>query len=54
MYRGTLLINSGTWQRQTDFQRRVGLTPTPGIVPIVDLQNLTVSPFDFLNTKVFH
>lgn len=52
-YRGTLLINSGTWQAQTDFQKRVGLSPTPGVVPIVDLLNLTVSSFDFLNSKVF-
>jgi DNA polymerase II small subunit len=39
-YRGTLLINSGTWQAQTSFQVNMGLEPTPSIVPILDLSNL--------------
>jgi DNA polymerase II small subunit len=39
-YRGTLLINSGTWQSQTSFQSNMGLEPTPSIVPIVDLSTL--------------
>ena len=41
-YRGTLLINSGTWQSQTSFQSNMGLEPTPSIVPIVDLSTLQV------------
>jgi DNA polymerase II small subunit len=41
-YRGTLLVNSGTWQAQTNFQSNMGLEPTPSIVPIVDLSNLQV------------
>ena len=41
-YRGTLLINSGTWQAQTDFQVNMGLEPTPSIVPVVDLSRLEV------------
>ena len=40
--RGTLLINSGTWQAQTDFQVNMGLEPTPSIVPVVDLSRLEV------------
>lgn len=47
-YRGTLLINSGTWQGQTEYQEKMGLVPTPGIVPIVDLKNFRVMPLDFL------
>jgi DNA polymerase II small subunit len=39
-YRGTLLVNSGTWQAQTQFQSNMGLEPTPSIVPIVDLSTL--------------
>jgi len=39
-YRGVLMVNSGTWQRQTDYQKMMGLFPTPGIVPIVNLQTL--------------
>jgi DNA polymerase II small subunit len=41
-YRGTLLINSGTWQSQTSFQSNMGLEPTPSIVPVVDLSTLQV------------
>jgi DNA polymerase II small subunit len=41
-YRGTLLVNSGTWQAQTSFQANMGLEPTPSIIPIVDLSTLRV------------
>lgn len=41
-YRGTLLVNSGTWQAQTSFQSNMGLEPTPSIIPIVDLSTLGV------------
>ncbi len=41
-YRGTLLVNSGTWQAQTSFQSNMGLEPTPSIVPILDLSSLKV------------
>jgi len=46
-YRGTLIVNSGAWQRQTAYQRKMGLKPTPGIVPIVNLQNLEVICISF-------
>ncbi len=49
-YRGTLLVNSGAWQRQTEFQKMMGLIPTPGIVPIVNLQTLKVATIDFTET----
>ena len=41
-YRGTLLVNSGTWQAQTSFQSNMGMEPTPSIIPVVDLSNLGV------------
>ncbi|MGP8126009.1 MAG: DNA-directed DNA polymerase II small subunit [Nitrososphaerales archaeon] len=41
-YRGTLLVNSGTWQGQTDFQSNMGLEPTPSIIPVIDLSTMTV------------
>ncbi len=47
MYRGTLLVNSSAWQKQTEYQRRMGLVPTPGIAPIVDLQTLQITPIPF-------
>ena len=46
-YRGTLLLNSGTWQAQTSFQSNMGLEPTPSIIPIVDLSNLKVARRSF-------
>jgi DNA polymerase II small subunit len=46
-YRGTLIVNSGAWQNQTDFQQKMGLVPTPGIVPIVNLQTCMISTIDF-------
>ncbi|MCP8322803.1 MAG: DNA-directed DNA polymerase II small subunit [Candidatus Methylarchaceae archaeon HK02M2] len=48
-YRGTLLINSGTWQGQTSYQLNMGLTPTPGIVPIVNLKTLEVKLKNFID-----
>ncbi len=45
-YRGTLMVNSGAWQRQTSYQRNLGLEPTPGIFPVVDLQSLAVLPVE--------
>ena len=47
VYRGTLLLNSGTWQAQTSFQSNMGLEPTPSIVPILDLSNLKVMRRNF-------
>lgn len=41
-YRGTLLVNSGTWQGQTDFQSNMGLEPTPSIIPVIDLSTMGV------------
>ena len=41
-YRGTVLVNSGTWQAQTSFQSNMGLEPTPSIIPVVNLSSLEV------------
>ena len=46
-YKGTLIVNSGAWQEQTDFQQKMGLTPKPGILPIVNLQTSTISTINF-------
>lgn len=37
-YRGIIVVNSGTFQETTSYMKRLGVKPTPGIVPIVDLQ----------------
>lgn len=47
MYRGVLLINSGTWQKQTPFQASVGVSPTPGLAVLVNLKTFKVYHQDF-------
>lgn len=46
-YRGVLFLNSGTFQGTTAYMRKQGINPTPGYVPVVDLQTgkLTVMHF---------
>ncbi len=39
-YRGVTLVNSGTWQSQTEYQRALNLTPMPARASIVDLKTL--------------
>ena len=47
-HRGVLVVNSGGWQEQTDYMAKLGLVPTPGIVPVVNLQTLQVKVLNFL------
>ena len=47
-YKSTLIINSGTWQAQTGYQANLGINPTPGLVPIVNLATLQVTLREFL------
>jgi len=49
-YRGTVIVNSGAWQSQTEYQRKMGLVPTPGVLPILNLQTLQVNQVDFTQT----
>jgi DNA polymerase II small subunit len=53
-YRGTFLINSGTWQSKTPFQANMGLEPTPSIVPIVDLSTLEILKRNFVKESFSH
>jgi DNA polymerase II small subunit len=46
-YRGVLIVNSGGWQEQTEYMRRLGFVPTPGKVPVVNLQTLEVNIISF-------
>jgi DNA polymerase II small subunit len=46
-YRGTVLVNSGTFQAQTPFQANMGLEPVCSIVPILDLSSLEVTKRSF-------
>jgi DNA polymerase II small subunit len=47
-YRGTILVNSGAWQQQTEYMRRMGFMPIPGIAPIVNLQTLQLTTLSFV------
>jgi len=38
-YRDVSLVNSGTFQSKTQYMQKLGVEPTPGLVPVLDLQN---------------
>ena len=42
MYKGILLVNSGSWQKQTPFQASIGMIPNPGIAIMVNLKTFQV------------
>ncbi|CAB49045.1 DNA-directed DNA polymerase II small subunit [Pyrococcus abyssi] len=42
VYRGVQLVNSATWQAQTEFQKMVNIVPTPAKVPVVDVESARV------------
>jgi DNA polymerase II small subunit len=46
-HRGVLIVNSGGWQEQTDYMQKLGLVPTPGKVPVVNLQTLETAVLSF-------
>ena len=46
-YKGVALINSGTWQSQTDFQKKMNIQPQPGVVPLVDLATMKIRKLIF-------
>jgi DNA polymerase II small subunit len=46
-YRGVVLVNSATFQERTIYMKRMGAKPTPGIVPIVNLQTNHVRAIRF-------
>ncbi|MEM2145813.1 MAG: DNA-directed DNA polymerase II small subunit [Candidatus Jordarchaeaceae archaeon] len=48
IYRGVLLLNSGTFQAQTAYQKSMGLEPTPAQPLILDLQSHKITQLNFL------
>ncbi len=46
-YKGVAVINSGTWQSQTDFQKKMNIQPQPAVAPIVDLATMKVRKLIF-------
>jgi len=47
-YREVVLVNSGTWQEQTSYQREVGLEPTVGTVVLLNLKTLSAKLKKFM------
>jgi DNA polymerase II small subunit len=46
-YKGVTVINSGTWQSQTDFQKKMNIQPHVAVAPIVDLATMKVRKLIF-------
>lgn len=46
-YKGTLIVNSGTWQARTAFQTKQGHVPSPGIMPVYESKSMMLSNVDF-------
>ncbi len=46
-YRGVQMVNCGTWQSQTLYQKMLNFTPDPARMPLIDLQNLRGTLVDF-------
>jgi DNA polymerase II small subunit len=46
-YKGVVVINSGTWQSQTNFQKKMNIQPVSGVVPAVDLASMKVRKLIF-------
>jgi len=51
-YRGTTVIEAGCWEAQTDFQKKIGHSPTPGIFPMINLQNRKISEVYFMRNNL--
>lgn len=47
MYRGVQMVNCGTWQSQTSYQKMLNFTPDPARMPLIDLQTLRGTLVDF-------
>lgn len=47
-YRNIALVNSGTWQSQTTYQKNMGIIPTPCKIPLYDLRENKIHIIDFM------
>ncbi len=47
-YHNVSLINSGTWQNETEYQRMQGHVPTPCQLPIFDMKKGSLNVVDFI------
>lgn len=51
-YKGASIINSGCWEGQTDFQKKIGHIPTVCSFPIINLKNRQISEIHFSKETV--
>jgi len=51
-YRGTTVLNAGSWEGQTDFQKKIGHIPTPCVFPVINLKNRKITETHFLRDPV--
>jgi len=49
-YKSCLIVNAGTWQLQTEYQKSLGSIPTPGVVPVVNLHTRTIKENYFMES----
>jgi DNA polymerase II small subunit len=47
-YKGVQIVNSGTMQAQTSFQKSLNIDPTPGQVTLLNLKTRIPSQLDFM------
>ncbi|HZD13452.1 MAG TPA: DNA-directed DNA polymerase II small subunit, partial [Candidatus Binatus sp.] len=50
VHRGVTMVNSGAWQGQTEYQKRMGVEPKPGLLPVINLKTLEVRMMNFLSS----
>lgn len=53
-YKNVVLVNSGCFQSQTDFMRSMGIHPTPGLVPIIELDSFQYQELNLNNNPCLH
>jgi DNA polymerase II small subunit len=51
-YRGTTIINGGCWESQTDFEKKIGHHPTPGVFPMINLKTRQISEIYFKRKNI--
>ncbi len=50
-YRNVCIVNSGTWQDITNYQKMQGHVPSPGLLPVYNMKRGSLSVIDFNNNK---
>jgi DNA polymerase II small subunit len=53
-YKGTLICNAGTWQKQTDFQKRMDLYPDLACFLLINLNNLNDFSVKYIQDNELH